>query len=154
MSSIYRPYAKTDRDSCLRLFDSNTPAFFSTAERPDFTRFLDGGPSDYGVIVSLGEVVACGGYVVESDGLTASLCWGMVDRERHKAGLGRQLTAARLQAIRATSGVRFVRLDTSQHTQGFYARFGFEAEAVARDGYGPGLDRVDMVLRLGEPSAR
>lgn len=41
-----------------------------------------------------------------------------------------------------------IELDTSQHTQAFYARFGFTVERVVVNGYGPGLDRWDMALDL------
>jgi len=58
------------------------------------------------------------------------------------------LTEARIAAARGTPGVARGILNTSQHTQGFYARFGFEAEKVTPDGYAPGIDRWDMVLKL------
>lgn len=144
-----RAYRPADRAQCLALFDCNVPRFFAASERPDFERFLDrhdGG--SYQVLEREGFVVGCGGFAVEEDGKTASLCWGMVDRTLHGTGLGRILTEARLLAAAAMPGVVQVRLDTSQHTQGFYARFGFETVSVSRDGYGPGLDRWDMMLRL------
>ncbi len=39
-------------------------------------------------------------------------------------------------------------LDTSQHSRGFFERFGFQQVARHRDGYGPGLDRCEMRLEL------
>ena len=145
-----RAYAPGDRDACLRLFDGNVPAFFATSERADFEGFLDqlDAGCAYQVIECDGRIVACGGHAIEADRTTASLCWGMVDRDLQRTGLGTMLTNARLRAAAQTSGVTQVRLGTSQHTQGFYARFGFEAERVIPDGYGPGLDRWDMRLRF------
>jgi len=58
------------------------------------------------------------------------------------------LTAARLRTACAAPGVEQVRFDTSQHTQGFYRRFGFVVEGITPDGYGPGLDRWDMLVRF------
>ena len=145
-----RPYTPLDMQSCLRLFDSNVPHFFTAAERGDFAAFLErhAVTESYHVVERDGDVVACGGYFVREDGETAGFCWGMVDRSLHRNGIGRLLTEARLQAVRASPGLRRITLDTSQHTKAFYARFGFRVEAVTKDGYGPGLDRYDMVLDI------
>lgn len=147
---IVRLYLSSDRQDCLSLFDGNVPRFFSAAEWADFARFLDQDAEawSYQVIERSNRVVACGGYAVDPQGLTASLCWGMVARELQGTGLGSRLTEARLRAAAATPGVTQVRIDTSQHTHGFYRRFGFTVENIVPDGYGPGLDRWDMLLRF------
>lgn len=145
---VARPYRTEDRTACLALFDSNTPRFFDPSELAGFERFLDELVWPYQVIERDGRVVACGGHAVEPDGLTASLCWGMVENGLHGQGLGRALTEARLTAASAEPGVSRVRLDTGQHTTGFYERFGFVIEAVIPNGYAPGSHRHEMVLRL------
>lgn len=145
-----RSYTSSDRSACLALFDSNAPTFFTASERDDFARFLDEQTAacSYLVIVRGDRIVACGGHAIRGDGVTAVLCWGMVDRKLHGTGLGNMLTKERLRAAEAAHGVTQVRIDTSQHTQGFYARFGFQAEAITPEGYGSGLDRWDMLLRF------
>lgn len=148
-----RPYRPEDKAACLALFDGNTPDFFTASERDDFDRFLDASVHPYLVIERNGRLVACGGYAQETDHETVGLCWGMVERSSHRAGLGRRLTEARLDAARATPGVRAVRLDTSQHTEGFYRRFGFVTYGVTPDGYGAGLHRHDMKLSLTAPTS-
>lgn len=150
---IARPYQTTDREACLALFDSNVPRFFDGAERDGYAAFLDEMRWPYQVIErpdaqGRGRIVACGGHAVEPDGRTVSLCWGMVEQGLHGQGLGRTLTEARLAAARAEPGVTSVRLDTGQHTTGFYERFGFVIEGVVKDGYAPGSDRHDMRLTL------
>lgn len=82
-----------------------------------------------------GAVVAFGGVALGADGRTPGLCWDMVARDRYRAGLGRALTEARLAAALAP-GTMQARLDTSQHSQGFYVRLGFVVERVTADGYG------------------
>lgn len=72
----------------------------------------------------------------------------MVRLERHRKGLGRALLHARIDAAKKDPGVRVIRLDTSQHTTGFYERFGFHITGVEPDGYGPGLDRCEMRREL------
>lgn len=143
-----RAYTPADREACLALFDSNVPRFFVEAERDGYAAFLDDMRWPYQVIERDGRIVACGGHAVEPDGRTVSLCWGMVEQGLHGQGLGRTLTEARLAAARAEPGVVSVRLDTGQHTTGFYERFGFVIEGVVKDGYAPGSDRHDMRLML------
>ncbi len=145
---VSRRYMPADRSACLRIFDGNVPTFFDATEQRAFSNFLDNDAItlSYQVIERQGRVVACGGLAV--NGSSADLCWGMVAREVHGTGLGSLLTMARLEAARAIPGVEQVRLDTSQHTKGFYQRFGFVVKEVVPNGYGPGLDRWDMLLRL------
>lgn len=151
-----RAYAPSDEGACLGLFDGNVPAFFSLSERRDFERFLARQATEwqYLVLERAGRIVGCGGLAIEKDGLTASLCWGMIDRDLHRTGLGRILAEARLRLAAITPGIVRVRLDTSQHTQGFYALFGFEVLNITQDGYGSGLDRWDMLLRLDDEQRR
>lgn len=150
-----RPYEDRDADACLALFDGNVPMYFARGERADFVRFLarQAGVGTYLVVERGGVVVACGGHTLEEDATTAGFCWGMVERRLHRQGLGRLLTRARLDACRQAGTIARVRLDTSQHTRAFYARFGFRVERITPDGYGPGLDRCDMVLALDAPDA-
>jgi ribosomal protein S18 acetylase RimI-like enzyme len=147
---LSRPYSPEDMAGCLALFDSNTPRFFDVSERESFVGFLKDQALrwPYQVIELDGRIVGCGGHAVEPDGVNVALCWGMVDNGLHGQGLGRVLTEARIAAARATRGIHRVILNTSQHTQGFYARFGFETEKVTPDGFAPGIDRWDMVLKL------
>lgn len=145
---VARPYTPADRDACLQLFDSNVPRFFAASERADFEAFLDGFDGPYQVIERDGRIVACGGHARLEDGRSAGLCWGVVDGALHGRGLGTALTEARLRAIRADPTIEAVWLDTGPRTTGFYERFGFAIEGHAPDGYAPGYDRYDMVLRL------
>lgn len=72
----------------------------------------------------------------------------MVARDAQRQGYGSQLLRFRLERLRAL-GAREVHLDTSQHSAPFFARFGFREVRRVPGGYGPGLDRVDMMARLG-----
>lgn len=150
---LFRPYQPADLEACLRLFDGNTPHFFDPSERELFIGYLGRSTAPFFVIERNGAIVACGGYAIEPDGATASLTWGMVERTLHGQGIGQQLTAKRLDAIRTLAQLRQVQINTSQHTQRFYARFGFETIKVTPDGYGPGIDRWDMLLPL-QPTAQ
>lgn len=148
--TVVRPYVPDDLPACLAIFDSNLPTFFSAAEREEFRLFLQdaGAENSLYLVLAQGNVVlACGGLSILPDGL-AHLSWGMVDRAHHGQGLGTRLTLARLALARATPGLTQIALATSQHTRRFYEGMGFTALKVTPDGFGPNLDRCDMILRL------
>jgi predicted GNAT family N-acyltransferase len=148
---VLRPYSLRDLAACLAIFDGNAPRFFAPGERADFAGFLEALPhadQPYLVLERDGQVIGCGGLSIEPEKRQASLSWGMVARPHHGTGLGARLTAGRLALARATPGIDAVVIETSQHTQGFYARLGFAVRQVTPDGFGPGLDRWDMLLPL------
>ncbi|BDP42366.1 N-acetyltransferase [Deinococcus aetherius] len=151
-----RPFTPADREACLALFDSNVPDFFLPQERAEFEAWLgqpfdSGEYGEYFVLEDGGRVVACGGVWLDPGQAErpAGFSWGMVAREAHHRGYGSALLRFRLERLREL-GAREVHLDTSQHTAPFYARFGFREVRRTPSGYGPGLDRVDMVAELGE----
>jgi len=145
-----RPYRSEDFAACLAVFETNLPKFFTADERNMFQEFLNGPVRErpYLVLEYKGEVIGCGGMAFGADRKSAFLSWGMVSRPFHGKGVGKVLTEARLELARAAPEIERVTLNTSQHTQGFYAKYGFQAKTVTPDGYGPGLDRWDMVLNL------
>ncbi|HEX2864875.1 MAG TPA: GNAT family N-acetyltransferase [Deinococcales bacterium] len=148
---IVRPYRSDDEAACLAAFDGNSPYFFADWERGDFAAFLRAGPSEpYFVVEDGGRVVACGGVFARSGGRTAGLSWGMVERSRQRRGYGRALLRARLDWLREhLPGLEAVTIETSQRSEPFFARMGFEVTRVEPDHWAPGLDRVDMRLALG-----
>lgn len=146
-----RPYQSADLAACLALFDSNCPRFFAPSEREEFAAFLAAphpATAPYLVLETAGDILACGG--IEVSGPDAHLTWGMVARDRHGQRLGTRLTEARLALARSLPGVERLLLSTSQHTEGFYAGFGFAVTARLPDGFGPDLDHVDMALPLAD----
>ncbi len=140
-----RPYLVPDRDLCLGLLDSNTPRFFDIGERRKFEEFLDQRNCPYFVMEHEAAIVGCGGYAIEK---TARLVWGMVRSDSQKLGLGRYLLLFRLREITKVGGIQIVLLDTSQHSAQFYEKQGFKISRIAKDGYGPGLNRVEMMMKL------
>jgi predicted GNAT family N-acyltransferase len=147
-----RPYALADRDACMAILRSNMPRYIAPEEETDFIRFLDMLPRDdvpYLVVEDAdAAVIACGGLAIEADKTTASLCWGLVAATHHGRRIGHLMLTERLGMARAHQGITRIELQTSQHTQGFFEKYGFVAGEVVKDGYGPGIDRVDMALTL------
>lgn len=143
-----RTFTLNDKQACLALFDANVPRYFDVAEREGFDAFLTGKPQDYLVLEIEGRVIASGGVTWHQNNTIAGLAWGMVTPELQGTGLGQQLLEARLELVRTRGTGKQVVLSTSQHTAGFYARFGFQNTATIPDGFGSGLDEVEMMLRL------
>ncbi|WP_028777380.1 GNAT family N-acetyltransferase [Shimazuella kribbensis] len=146
-----RQYQDKDRAACLSLFDSNTPTYFASVERKDFVSFLNDLKFPYFVMENDRDtVVACGGYAADkNDQEVAVLCWGMVRRDLHYSGLGKQLLVDRLQRIVAEQ-FSIVAIETSQYSCGFFERFGFIVKKIVSDGFAPDIDLVKMELNLND----
>ncbi|MDO6708605.1 GNAT family N-acetyltransferase [Photobacterium sp. 1_MG-2023] len=141
-----RPYTAQDKSDCLAVFQSNAAVYFAPSEYEEFAAFLDSFALQvpYYVVIKAGQLIGCGG-VSDVQGVSY-LCWGMVHRAYHGTGVGSLLAQYRLDLIRDQQCSPRVQIDTSQHTQGFYARFGFEITEVVHNGFGEEIDRVTMVL--------
>lgn len=84
---------------------------------------------------------------LEEDGMEAGLSWGMVDVNQHKAGIGKMLTEYRIDLLKEFYPGKIYKVDTSQHTAGFYLKRGFETIEVIADGFAKGIDKY--VMKMG-----
>jgi hypothetical protein len=141
-----RPYNHEDLESVVELFRSNIPKYFGPSEEPGLREFL-AAPSagEYYVAEIEGIIVGAGGIAPNDDG-TVSLCWGMLRADHIGKGLGRLMTEFRIQKSREKFGSCPLVISTSQHTQGFYEKFGFALTSHEPDGFGPGIDICKMRL--------
>lgn len=138
-------YTPINRNSCLSIFDSNCPKFFAVEERALFNSFLDNKNLDeYYVLKDDAVVIACGGIFFDTKENCAGLAWGMVHRSFHKKGYGKQLTLFRIEKLMEQFPEVLHKVDTSQHTFGFYESLGFKTMAIIKDGFAPGLDKYVM----------
>jgi predicted GNAT family N-acyltransferase len=142
----FRPYTPADLEAVVEIFRSNIPKYFGPDEETGLRNFLnDPRCFDYFVGEHDGEVVGAGGIALNDDA-TVSLCWGMLRSDVIGRGHGRDLTAFRIRLAREKFGPLPIIISTSQHTQGFYERFGFRLTSHTPDGFGPGLDICKMRL--------
>ena len=149
-----RIFEQRDHIGCLLAFSSNVPSFFLQHERKDFEQFVERLPGPYFVVIDGDEIVGCGGYAEGRVDGQADICWTMVHRDHHGRGIGDYLIRVCLDGIAAHTNCETVRLETSQHTRAFFERFGFEAVEIVRDGFGPGLDRIEMLLQKDQQEKR
>ncbi|KAI9033432.1 acyl-CoA N-acyltransferase [Hyaloraphidium curvatum] len=138
------------RAPCLALFDANCPAFFAPEERPDYETFLDDPDteSSYAVLLEDGGVVAAVGVSdVEGNPGCKSLDWLLVDPRRQGKGIGRTMMR---EAVRRAAGAEVLEIGGSHLVEAFYAKSGAVRVGYVENGWGPGMHRVDMEIRLGE----
>ena len=95
-------YSPLDHRPCLEILASNVPEFFIPTDPDGYAAFLENLPGPYFVLEELGRIAACGGWAMNQHGV-ADLTWGMVLREFHRRGLGRELLRFRLNSIRSSS---------------------------------------------------
>ena len=138
------------RDQCLRIFDSNIEKYFAARERTHYEKYLNDRAEQcpYFVILEGNNVVACGGYEVHNG--KGWLSWGMVNQSRHGENIGKLLLQHRIEDMKANYGHVSIVIETSQHTQGFYSKFGFNMTKIEKDGYKEGLDKVYMEYRAAK----
>jgi ribosomal protein S18 acetylase RimI-like enzyme len=144
-------FSKDKTDRCIEIFLTNKGKFFDASELKMFSAFLKNEKliRDFYVIESSGTVFGCGGF--EKSGTEqVDLVWGMIHQDYHRRGFGRALLLFRLQKIDARFGNISVRVETSQHTSGFFEKHGFVIRSTKTDGFGSGIDYV-LMTRNGEP---
>ena len=144
----FRRYTENDEEGVISVFRSNIPKYFSEEEESGLRNFLaDVRSVEYFVIENAGEIVGAGGIALNEDE-TVSLCWGMVRNDFIGKGLGKRLTEFRINLSREKFGSLSIVISTSQHTQGFYEKFGFKLTERIPNGFAPGIDNCKMSLKL------
>lgn len=141
-----RLYQPPDLQAVVAIFRSNIPKYFGPSEEPGLHDFLREYSDEYYVVEVDGEVVGSGGIALNGDldPQTVSLCWGMVREDHLGTGLGKALTEFRIGFSNEKYPGVAMTIGTSQHTEGFYQKFGFVTVEHTPDGFGPGIDNCRM----------
>ncbi len=142
-----RNYSPDDLESVVEVYRSNIPKYFGPGEEPGLRDFLAEFAEDYYVAELDSRIVGAGGIALNED-QTVSLCWGMIHKDHLGTGLGKQLTSFRIERSLEKFGNLPMATSTSQHTQGFYEKFGFVLTEHTPDGFGPGIDICKMRLEI------
>ena len=144
MTVVMRPYAVSDQRDCLALFDENCPEYFDPGERADYVEFLDERPADYEVCLQGRSIVGAFGVGARAEG-GLGLRWILIAPAAQGQGVGTAMMERALEVCRA-SGEAALHIAASQKSAPFFARFGARAIETTAQGWGPDLDRVEMVL--------
>ncbi|MCR4029566.1 MULTISPECIES: GNAT family N-acetyltransferase [Flavobacterium] len=153
MEFTIREYLNTDKNKCIEAFKSNVPIYFSHQEIDDFTKFLERIENDiddipYYVIAYNQEIIGCGGFAKAKSDEFFSLVWGLVHKDFHNKGFGEKLLSYRLKKIKQLDSKSKVIIDTTQHSEGFFKKYGFITKKKTDDYYAPGMHRIDMELKI------
>ena len=145
--SEFRPYVAADLAQCLALFDANCPEFFAPNERTDYAAFLRSEPTNYTVCVVAGRVEGAFGLFAGDRG-GASLNWILLSPHVQGTGVGTQMMQRTVDEA-GRRGCRVIDIAASHKSAPFFARFGARATSETADGWGPGMHRIDMQLKVG-----
>ncbi len=142
-----RAATPADEPEQVRIFRSNVDPYFVAEELAGFLEYVRAPAGPYWVVEDAqGNLVACGGWSpARDDASRAQMVWGMVERTRHKTGLGGVLLRARMADAARHENIVTMGVNTSQHTSGFFARAGFRVTETRENAYAPGLHRVNML---------
>ena len=144
--TIFRPYRQSDFDSCLEIFDANCPKYFAPNERVEYRSFLDSVRQDYEVCEADGQVLGAFGLLDNGEG-GKRLNWIMLDPNTQGRGIGSKIMD-RVTHLCLTTGTRYVDIAASHMSAPFFAKFGATVVLTTKDGWGEGMDKVDMRLSL------
>ena len=142
----FRAYRDADRQACTSIFDANCPEYFASNERQEYEEFLERVPDEYEVCEVDGRVLGAFGLSVEDKNVKV-LNWILLNPQAQGIGVGSKIME-RVIHLGRTSKTRLVRIAASHKSAPFFARFGATTASSTKDGWGPGMDRVDMELPL------
>ena len=148
-----------DRETMRRLVDSTgvfSPVEIDVAVELVDDRLKRGRQSDYHFVFA-DEGDRTVGYTCYGPiALTAAsfdLYWIAVDKSMHGRKIGRLLLERTEELVRETGGRQLYIETSNRHhyapTRGFYLRCGYRQEALLKDFYAPGDDKVIYVKGLG-----
>ena len=135
---------------CIEIFLSNQGRFFDRSEFEMYESFLKNErlTAEYYVASEKSVIIGCGGFEM-TGAQQVDLNWGMVHRDFHRQGYGTALLRYRLDRIRNLFGDATIRVETSQHSKGFFEKHGFATRETRFDGFGPDIDYV-LMTRTGD----
>ncbi len=142
----FKPYTAADGAVCLDIFDANCPTYFARNERDDYIDFLDSDTGRYEVCVVDNRIV--GAFGLYGKGLTTrTLRWILIDPGSHGLGIGSAIMD-RVVCLGNASELKYLTIAASHLSEPFFARIGAVTKATTKNGWGPGMNRVDMELHL------
>jgi len=141
----FRTYCVQDKTICLEIFDRNCPQYFAPNERQDYETFLDSNPKGYELCSLAGSVVGAYG-ISEDQAGHQNLNWILLSPTAQGTGVGSAIMKRVL--MRAKDSSRFNLYIAASHLSApFFAKFGATIIKETEDGWGPGMHRVDMVIK-------
>lgn len=133
-------------DDCVTIFDKNTPRYFLQDEREPFIEYLKV-TTWYFVVRMEDKIVGCFGVEFMEEKKHARLHWIMVDPDFQGQGIGSFIMNEIFTSMRAED-YRIMEIDTSQEGIRFFGRYQIEILEEIKDGWGVGMDRINLLLYI------
>ena len=147
METTIRSYSVKDKAAVLNLMELSTPKYFAVSEKPDFENYLEHELELYFVIELHHQIIGCGGINFESNQTIGIISWDIIHPEFHGKKLGTQLLHHRLAILNDLKHIEIVIVRTSQHTDQFYQKNGFQLVEIVPNYWAEGFDLYYMEHR-------
>jgi hypothetical protein len=145
----FRTYRPSDRSRLSEIYLSNCPKYFGQDDLADFWSFLDQhADENFQVVLADNKVVGCGGFYLKREESICGIAWVMFLRHSLRIRNFLQVSNAffqnLLKGIEATGEGFDIGINTTQHLEKTFQKFGFTTERVLSNGYGLTLDHYVM----------
>lgn len=147
----FRTYTAEDKAVLLEVFRSNCPKYFVETDEADFIDFLDNyADENYLVAIKDEQVIGCGGHYTKGTG--HGIAWvmfksGSIGR-RDLLNVTDRFYGEVESRIRAEGELYNITVYTTQLMVKLFERYGFDVGEVTKNGFGDGLDEVEMIKQL------
>ena len=145
---MIRFYQISDKNQLIELIRLNTPQYFSPKEEADLVFYLDNETEDYFVVEENKTIVGCGGINYSEEENAAVISWDIIHPDHQGKGIGRELLEYRINHIKKNNDYKTIVVRTSQLTDKFYNKLGFELEFIKKDYWAKDFDLYQMKLEL------
>lgn len=146
ISISFRFYTPEDREACLAIFDDNCPEFFALNERVDYAQFLDSVPTEYEVCILDGVIVGAFG-LVGKEQEWRELNWILISPKVQGLGIG-SIIVKRVVSIGKAAKLMGLKIAASHLSAPFFAKHGATHIREVENGWGIGMHRIDMELKI------
>ena len=148
MRILIKEYKKSDKKRVLDLLKFNTPKYFSVDEEKDLIYYLDNQIEQYFVIENESKLIGCGGINYEDFNTIGIISWDIIHPDFQKKGVGSQLLKHRIEILKSVKELKAIKVRTSQLTNDYYAKLGFELIVIKKNYWAKGFDLYEMLLKL------
>lgn len=139
-----KKYSDEYLEQVLELMRMNTPAFFAPEEETEFHYFLTEERLPYYILLFADKVIGSGGFAINPDQSSVSLCWDIIHPDFQGKRLGKKLLDYRLEIIKSIRNVTDIFVRTSQFVYLFYEKNGFVLFDTCKDFWAKGYDLYHM----------
>ncbi|MBS1571198.1 MAG: GNAT family N-acetyltransferase [Bacteroidetes bacterium] len=143
-----RAYENNDLPQVLHLIELNTPAYFAPEEIDDFKKYLATERELYYIILIDHKIVGCGGINFDNEYLSAKISWDIIHPDYHGKSFGKKLLNFRIEKLITMKSIKEITVRTSQLTNHFYEKQGFELFEIIKDYWAKGYDLYNMKYSL------